>query len=234
MRTRGSRIRSGVALLAAVSILAAPGGALAALMQVRTAGAATTPSVPDGEWPRRYLAPDGALVVLYEPQIASWENQKLLTLHAATSYAPSGSDQPLLGTFIAEADTRVSVAERLVDFSSFRITQSNFPNASREQAAAAVAAVKASMPLDDRVFSLDKVLAYQDASRIRPRNVDGVKADPPVVFFSTRPAVVVNLDGNPIWSPIQGSDLRFAVNTNWDLFEHGPSNTFIYGTKTSG
>jgi hypothetical protein len=225
MRTRGSRIRAGVALIAAVSLVATPDGVLAALLQVRTAGTVTTPPAPDGEWPRRYLAPDGALVILYEPQVASWENQKLLTLHAATSYAPSGSDRPLVGTFIAEADTRVSVAERLVDFSSFRITQSNFPGASREQAAAAVAAVKASMPFDHRVFSLDKVLAYQDASRIRPRNVDGVKADPPVVFFSTRPAVVVNLDGNPIWSPIRDNDLRFAVNTNWDLFEHGPSNT---------
>ena len=51
-----------------------------------------------------------------------------------------------------------------------------------------------------------------------PRNIDGVKADPPPVFFSQIPAVLVNVDGPPIWSPIPGSDLRFAVNTNWDLF----------------
>jgi hypothetical protein len=49
-------------------------------------------------------------------------------------------------------------------------------------------------------------------------------AEPPRIFFSTRPAVLVNLDGDPIWSPIQGSDLKFAVTTNWDLFET-PSKT---------
>jgi hypothetical protein len=37
--------------------------------------------------------------------------------------------------------------------------------------------------------------------------------------------VLVNLDGDPIWSPIRENDLKFAVNTNWDLFEHGPTKT---------
>ena len=59
-----------------------------------------------------------------------------------------------------------------------------------------------------------------------PKNVEGVKADPPTVFFSKTPAVIVNLDGEPIWSPIQDNDLKFAVNTNWDLFQHGPTNTY--------
>ncbi|HEY6359603.1 MAG TPA: hypothetical protein VIX63_00795 [Vicinamibacterales bacterium] len=223
MRRRGSNGRAAVAVLAVFSLLSAPGGGLSAWMQVATGPA---PSAPDGDWPRRYTAPDGGVVVLYEPQVAGWQNQKLLTLHAAVSHTPKGGDTGQLGTIIAEADTRVSVAQRLVDFSSFRITQSNFPNASREEASAIVAAIKASIPIRERVLALDRVLAYQDASLIRPTNVDGIKADPPVVFFSTRTAVMVNVDGDAIWSPIQGNDLRFAVNTNWDLFEHPPSKTY--------
>jgi hypothetical protein len=35
--------------------------------------------------------------------------------------------------------------------------------------------------------------------------------------------VLVNLDGDPIWSPIKENDLKFAVNTNWDLFQHEPT-----------
>ena len=38
--------------------------------------------------------------------------------------------------------------------------------------------------------------------------------------------MIVNLDGEPIWSPIKENDLKFAVNTNWDLFQHGPTNTY--------
>ena len=71
---------------------------------------------------------------------------------------------------------------------------------------------------EDRVIALDRVLANLDKSQIIPKNIEGVKADPPPIFFSKTPAVLVNVDGDPIWSPIQGNDLQFAVNTNWDLF----------------
>ena len=46
------------------------------------------------------------------------------------------------------------------------------------------------------------------------------------MFFSQTPAVLVNLDGAPIWSPIGGTDLRFVVNTNWDLFEYPESHSY--------
>src|SRR5262245_27021017 len=207
----GSSGRAALAYLSLVSVLVAPGGTLAPVVVAAQSAQAPAQQAPDGAWPRRYAAPDGAQVVVYEPQIESWEGQRLLTLHAAVSYTPKGSTAAQLGTITAESDTRVAAAERLVDFSSFRIVRSNFPNATREQAAAAVAAIKASMPLSERVIALDRVFAYIDASTIRPKNVAGVKADPPVVFFSTRPAVVVNIDGNPVWSPIKDNDLRFAV-----------------------
>ena len=38
--------------------------------------------------------------------------------------------------------------------------------------------------------------------------------------------MLVNIDGEPIWSPIKDNDLKFAVNTNWDLFQHAPTKTY--------
>jgi hypothetical protein len=182
--------------------------------------------LPDGGWPRRHVADNGAVVVMYEPQVASWVDRKRLTLHAAVAYTAAGADRALLGTIVAEADTRVSVESRLVDFSNFEVTRSNFPEASRDQATAVAAAIKEAIPLGERVIALDRVLEAYDTSEIRPTNNEGVKADPPRIFYSTRPAILVNLDGDPIWSPIESNDLRFAVNTNWDLFEHPPTKTY--------
>src|SRR6185295_12257912 len=39
-------------------------------------------------------------------------------------------------------------------------------------------------------------------------------------------AILLNLDGDPIWSPIKENDLEYAVNTNWDLFKYTRSNAF--------
>jgi hypothetical protein len=63
-------------------------------------------------------------------------------------------------------------------------------------------------------------------SQIVPKVVEGLKADPPKVFFSKTPAVIVNIDSDPIWSPIKENDLKYAVNTNWDLFQQTPTNTY--------
>ncbi len=75
------------------------------------------------------------------------------------------------------------------------------------------------------MIDLDRVLAYVNASPLQVRNDDSIKADPPKLFWAPAPAILVNLDGEPIWSAIDGVDLRDALNTNWDLFEHTPSKT---------
>ena len=127
----------------------------------------------------------------------------------------------------------MSTAQRLVSFAEFRITESHFSTLQRDQVRTAVAEIAAAVRPEDRVIALDRVLANLDKSQIIPKNVDGVKADPPPIFFSKTPAVLVNVDGDPIWSPIQGNDLQFAVNTNWDLFQHTPTRTlYLRATDT--
>ena len=185
--------------------------------------------VPDGGWPRTYATPSQGRVIVYEPQIASWTNQKQLVAFAAASYA--GKDaattaKPALGTIKLEAESRVSLDERLVSFANLRITEANFSTLPKEQLREMVAEITKAIPEDDRVIALDRVLAFVDKSTIVPKDVPGLKADPPAIFFSQTPAVLVNLDGDPIWSPIEKNDLKFAVNTNWDLFEHEPTKTF--------
>src|SRR5262245_55064761 len=83
--------------------------------------AASTPSSPaagppDGGWPRAYTAASGARIVIYEPQVASWKDQKHIAMYSAVSYTASGGSMPVLGTIRVEADTKVAVAERLVNF----------------------------------------------------------------------------------------------------------------------
>ncbi|HET7294151.1 MAG TPA: hypothetical protein VFM88_17115, partial [Vicinamibacteria bacterium] len=158
--------------------------------------------------------------------MASWDERQHMEAYAAVSWQARGATKPTLGTIKIEADTKVSHDERLVSFSDFKIAESSFPSVPREQVREVVAEIDGSIPTDERVIALDRVLASLDRSQITPKNVEGVKADPPAIFYSQTPAILVNLDGEPIWSPIRENDLKFAVNTNWDLFEHVPTKTF--------
>jgi hypothetical protein len=187
----------------------------------------------DGGWPRSYATPSGGGIVVYQPQVASWDDQRHVVAYSAVSYEAKGSDKPALGTIRLEADTEVSVERRLVGFTNMKITESSFPTLSKDQTREITGEIDKGIPDDQRVIGLDRVLASVDRSQIMPKNVEGVKADPPTIFYSSRPAVLVNLDGDPIWSPIRQNDLKYAVNTNWDLFQHEPTQTFYLRNESA-
>ena len=239
MHTHRSGTAARLATIVAVTLLAPPVTLLVAAHTSSTSAAAKPAAAKaaaapvDGGWPRTSRTASGATLVVYQPQIASWIDHRNMVLYAAVSYTPYGAPKPALGTIKAESATSVAVDQRLVSFSEFRITASNFSTLERENLKDAVAEIMASVPLNARVIALDRVLANLNTSEIIPKNIDGVKADPPPIFFSKTPAVLVNLDGDPIWSAIEGSDLQFAVNTNWDLFQLGASRTlYLRATDT--
>ena len=190
-------------------------------------GTTTATQAPvDGGWPRAYATPSNGHVLVYQPQVASWEGQKHMVAYAAVSYQVAGAEKPALGSVRIEGDTKVAMSERLVRFSSMMLKEASFPTLPKDNLREVTAEIEKAIPDDERVIALDRVLAGLDKSQILPKNAEGVKADPPKIFYSEKPAVLVNLDGEAIWSPIRENDLKFAVNTNWDLFQHEPTKTF--------
>ena len=113
-----------------------------------------------------------------------------------------------------------------------RITEYNFKTLAPNVVKSLVSDVQA-LPQNERVLDLDRLLAYTSNSPLNVKDAEGIKADPPIVFSAPAPAILINLDGDPIWSPIKDVDLRYALNTNWDLFEHQPSKTFYVRNNAS-
>jgi hypothetical protein len=177
----------------------------------------------DTGWPRTLQLKTGT-ALWYQPQIESWIGQKNIVGWSAVAYTPTGAKEPALGTIKIEGPTRVAVDDRVVAM-DLRITEYNFKTLSTDQVKALVAGVQ-ERPQNERVIDLDRVIAYVSNSPLNVKNADGIKADPPKIFWAPAPALLINIDGEPAWSPIEGLDLRYAVNTNWDLFEHTASKLF--------
>jgi hypothetical protein len=155
-------------------------------------------SVADRGWPRGYSLPSEAQMVVFQPQIASWDGQKHAIGFAAVSYVAKGKEKPELGTVKLETDTEVSVEKRLVKFSTLKITETNFPTLSKDETQEVITELEKNIPDEDRLIALDRVLAYVDKSTINPKNVDGLKSDPPTIFITNTPSILVSFDGDPI------------------------------------
>ena len=165
--------RKATALVMAASIACASSPSI---LLAQSPAAATSGASVDGGWPRAYVTPAKAQMLIYEPQVASWDARARLVAYAAVAYQPADSTSPSLGTIKIEARTSTSLENRLVRFSPLKVTETNFGKLSREQIQDVLAAIDQGIPDSERVIALDRVLAGIDRSQIYPRNVEGVKA----------------------------------------------------------
>ena len=64
--------------------------------------------------------------------------------------------------------------------------------------------------------SLDRIVAYMP----KPQSVKTVdlRNDPPFIFVSYTPAILLGVDGEPVLSDISKTSLKYVVNTMWPLF----------------
>src|SRR5262245_29998647 len=129
MTGRRQRLRSAGALLAACALLQStitPLSGAQAPAQTAAKRPASPAPPPDGGWPRDFGTATGGAIRIYQPQIASWDGQTYMVAYAAISYSASGAEKPALGTAKIEAQTAVSVSERLVNFSNIKLTETKF------------------------------------------------------------------------------------------------------------
>jgi hypothetical protein len=63
-----------------------------------------------------------------------------------------------------------------------------------------------------------------------------VNLDPPKIFSSTTPAILVMFMGEPQFKPVETNrtDLLFALNTNWDVLYDTPASVITCSTAKAG
>jgi len=176
-------------------------------------------------WPRQYTNEAGAKLVMYQPQITSWQATTQIFARTAIAFTAPAAEEPSLGTFEIAADTEVDLETRLVRMSGVEIVGYRFPSLDDDKGLLLLAKLDELLPKDELIISLDKVLANLERGETAGKGVK-TKTTAPEIFFSRKPAVLVLIDGKPIWSPIKDSQLEFVVNTNWDLFHLESKSTY--------
>lgn len=183
-----------------------------------------SPAPPqDTGWPREMVFKKAKLTC-YQPQIEEWENYRKLHARLAISLTPSGGD-PVLGVAEVIGETTTDQDTRTVVIRNIQIVSSRFPSAKDEDAIRLEALLKENFAAAPLTVSLDRLLAGLKLAEGAADTVE-VKMDPPPIFISSTPAMMLTVEGKPVLAPAEKTGLKFLVNTNWDVLFDEAAGTY--------
>jgi hypothetical protein len=187
---------------------------------------AATPSpsdatpLPADPWPRQVNLASGT-VLMYQPQVSQWQGNQI-TFRSALGFMPKGGKQETFGVMFATARTQVDRINRSVVFENLQITSSLFPTLP-DKGASLSADLQASVASTVRTISLDRLKASLALNGIQPPTV-AVQNNPPQVLVSYSPAILVPIDGTPVFKPVGNSGFQRIINTKALILQGGPGN----------
>ena len=185
------------------------------------------PGTASGEtgWPQVVHSDDGE-ITLYQPQIQKWEDNKLQA-RMAVSVTSKQSPQPVYGVVFFVARTEVDRSSGTVYLNDITIERAKFPTAEGE-AGDYLPLIRRSIPGWPQTIALELLQADLAIARaeMKTQARTQVKNDPPRIFFSTRPAVLVLVDGAPTLRQMTGTPFMRIINTRALLVLDRKSGTY--------
>jgi len=149
---------------------------------------------------------------------SEWRDFRTLDAVIAAEFHADEEASPIFGVIGVRANTVRDSARELIVLSNISLTQVDFGSLERDQMSKLSLELGGLLPTGSIEVREERILAGL-ANFAQVSNVEGVKADPPVIFYSITPAKLVQTDGPAIFATVRGVvGLEFVLNTNWDLF----------------
>ena len=176
--------------------------------------AQATPAVAEEvPWPRTVRAGSATLTV-YHPQVDTWDGFTLAARYAVKVEATRNSS-PRFGVVTISARTLTDKSTRMVTIEHTVVSETKFPTASRDDAKRwAEAVAQSDLAGESRLIALDRLEAALAATEFATTtSLPPLGVEPPRIIFSSRPAILVYVDGDPQYRPVADTHLERVLNT---------------------
>jgi hypothetical protein len=184
----------------------------------------------DTGWPKILNNTSGKLVC-YQPQVDDWRNYQTLDVRLAFTLTPTGGKQQV-GVATGQMLTTVNFDTHTVFLSNPQITSVTFPSLPPDKSEQLGAQVRTLLnPAATMTLSLDRLVATVTKDKTPPPTAD-LDNDPPTIYISMRPAILLMVNGTPAVGNIANSNMQFVVNANWPLFQsQGGGPYYLFNSK---
>lgn len=177
-------------------------------------------------WPQEVKSDDGAVVLIYQPQIETFSNNTLEGRAAVSVKTPANKNVPVFGAvwFKAKIDTDFSTRTAIIR--NIEISDVRFADASDKQKKQLAELIESQVEISQFPISIDQLLADLDGAVANSSETE-LKHSPPKIVLSTEPALLVSIDGKPVTQNIEGTNYQRVINTPFLIVKDG-SNYYLY------
>ncbi len=206
------------------ALLAVPG--LAACTPA-ISGLGEPPAASDIDpWPRQLTSGDDTFSV-FQPQYERWQ-QGRLDGRAAVAVETKASAQPTYGVIWFTARAEVDKETRMVTLEDLTVSKADFPTVP-DRGAGYVTTLRQILSGQPLTIALDRLQAELEVERVEdPARIVSVKNDPPRIFVSEAPALLVRIDGEPVLRSVAGTDLLQVINTRALLLRDQSAQYYLW------
>jgi hypothetical protein len=184
----------------------------------------------DQSWPEEF--DDGSIhLVLYQPQVDSWKQDRLEARMAATA-TRQGQPNEVFGIVTFSARTEVDKETRMVALEDLKVTNVAFPGSGSSQGE--LTQILRSHIQGVVTISLDRLLADVAVANAEFASESSsiLKNDPPKIIFSQSPAALILIDGEPKYQNVEGSKYKRVMNTPALLLYDPATSTYYLDGQT--
>ncbi|MDP4148131.1 MAG: hypothetical protein Q8943_01850 [Bacteroidota bacterium] len=183
------------------------------------------------DWPKSISTDDGTVIKIYQPQPEAFSDNVLKSRWAISVLQPGKAD-PVFGTFWSVANVETDRDNRRVIIQSLKVPNVKFPGQPDENFTNGLkATLEAQLPQAAGDLSLDELLASLDENTEQKKLSKDLNTSAPRIIYSTRPSLLVLIDGQPKLQANKDWNLDVVVNTPFTIVKNNDGQFYLYGGK---
>jgi hypothetical protein len=180
-------------------------------------------------WPKTITTTNGDKIKVYQPQPESYSNN-ILKSKSAVSVITGDKTEPVFGVLWSVAETTSD--GKTVHVQSIQVTDVKFPaDIDDDKAGELKSALQTElgrMSIDLQKQELDNAL---NMNQQETKLASTLSNTPPKVIYSSKPSMLVLIDGAPKWQMNNDWGVEVVLNTPFTIVKNQDGKFYLYGGK---
>jgi hypothetical protein len=180
-------------------------------------------------WPKSITGNNGELIKIYQPQVESYSGN-IVKSRSAISVIQEGKTDPVFGAFWWEAN--VADNGNAVSIQSLQVTNIKFPDGVDDATSSDIKQkLESDIPQMNISISKSELQNSLNNSQQQTRLSEGFNNVAPKVIYTTKPSMLVLIDGEPKMQSNSTYGVDAVVNSPFTIVKNNDGRFYLYGGK---